>query len=80
MRWLAMTVATLSSKSQIVLPAAIRKRLGIQTGDRLLVEAEGDRIVIRKAPTSFTAALESCGDELWRGYAEDLKKERARWD
>ncbi|MGH8579312.1 MAG: AbrB/MazE/SpoVT family DNA-binding domain-containing protein [Gammaproteobacteria bacterium] len=75
-----MTVATLSSKSQIVLPAAIRKRLGIQTGDRLLLEVEGDRIVIRKAPTSFTVALESCTDEIWQGYAEDLEKERSRWD
>ncbi len=75
-----MTVATLSSKSQIVLPAAVRKRLGIQTGDRLLVEVEGDRIVIRKAPTSFTVALESCTDELWQGYTEDLEKERSRWD
>ena len=75
-----MTVATLSSKSQIVLPAEIRKRLGIQAGDRLLIEAEADRIVIRKAPHSFTTALERCSDELWRGYAEDLKKERAHWD
>ena len=75
-----MPVATLSSKSQIVLPAEIRKRLGIQAGDRLLIEVEEDRIVIRKAPFSFTAALEACSDELWRGYAEGLKKERARWD
>ncbi|MGH8626325.1 MAG: AbrB/MazE/SpoVT family DNA-binding domain-containing protein [Gammaproteobacteria bacterium] len=75
-----MPLATLSSESLIVLPAAIRNRLGIQTGDRLLVEVEGERIVIRKAPTSFTVALESCTDELWRGYAEDLEKERSRWD
>ena len=75
-----MTVATLSSKSQIVLPTEMRKRLGIQAGDRLLIEAETDRIVIRKVPDSFTTALERCRDELWRGYAEVLKKERAHWD
>lgn len=75
-----MPVATLSSKSQVVLPAKIRRRLGIQIGDRLLIEAEGDRIVIRKAPLSFTAALEACSDKLWGGYAEELKKERARRD
>ncbi len=75
-----MSVVTLGSKSQIVLPAEIRKQLGIQTGDRLLIEAEGDRIVIRKTPFSFTAALEACSDELWRGYTEDLKKERSHWD
>ena len=45
-----MATATLSSKSQLVLPAEIRRKLGIHPGDRLVVELEGDHAVIRKAP------------------------------
>ena len=52
-----MPTATLSSKSQLVLPAEIRRKLGIHPGDRLVVELEGDHAVIRKAPCSDVDAL-----------------------
>ena len=58
-------VTRLSSKGQIVLPAAIRRRLGLAAGDQLIVEAGADgdrRIVIRPAkPAEFET-------QLMRGY------------
>jgi AbrB family looped-hinge helix DNA binding protein len=39
-------VTKLSTKGQVVLPSAIRRRLGLQAGDPLEVKAEGDRIVL----------------------------------
>ncbi len=39
---------TLSSKGQIVIPKQIREGAGLQAGDRLLLEWEGDRITLRK--------------------------------
>jgi len=36
-------------KGQVVLPKAIRARLGIHPGDEVLVEEDGDHIEIRKA-------------------------------
>lgn len=36
-------------KGQVVLPKAIRERLGIEPGDEVLVEQEGDHIEIRRA-------------------------------
>jgi AbrB family looped-hinge helix DNA binding protein len=36
----------ISTKGQVVLPAPIRRRLGLQAGDSLDVKAEGERIVL----------------------------------
>ena len=42
-----MTFATLSSKSQITVPAGARRALGLHPGSRVLIETLGDRIIIR---------------------------------
>jgi len=39
-------VTRISTKGQVVLPSAIRRRLGLRAGDSLDVKAEGDRIVL----------------------------------
>ncbi len=75
-----MPVARLSSKSQIVIPAAIRRRLGLKAGDLLEIRQEGDSIVVRKAERSALDKLERIGGDLWRGSAEALKREREEWD
>jgi AbrB family looped-hinge helix DNA binding protein len=38
-----------SSKGQIVLPAPLRRKLGIQAGDPLNIAIERDRIVLKQA-------------------------------
>ena len=35
-----------STKGQVVLPSRVRRRLGLQPGDSLAVELEGERIVL----------------------------------
>lgn len=42
-----MTFATLSTKSQITVPAHARRALGLHPGSRVLIETLGDRIIIR---------------------------------
>jgi AbrB family looped-hinge helix DNA binding protein len=39
----------LSSKGQIVIPAAIRKRHQFRVGDELLIEERDDEVVLKKA-------------------------------
>lgn len=75
-----MATARLSSKSQIVLPAAIRRKLKIQPGDELEITAENDAIVIRKVTISATNALDALGSDLWRNYADELDQARDQWD
>lgn len=36
----------ISTKGQVVIPSAIRRRLGLRAGDALDVKAEGERIVL----------------------------------
>lgn len=40
-------VLTVSSKGQIVLPAALRKNLNIVTGDKLAVYCSGDVVMLK---------------------------------
>ncbi len=75
-----MSLARLSSKSQISLPAGIRRKLGIHPGDTLEITQQGDAIAIRKVPGCFVEALEGCASSLWLNYAETLAQERDQWD
>lgn len=75
-----MPLAKLSSKSQIVLPAKIRRQLEISPGDLLEIVTENETIVIRKAPSSFVDALQQCASSLWHGYESELEKSREQWD
>jgi len=38
--------ATVSSKGQMVIPAAIRESLGIEPGTRVAIRQEGDKVVL----------------------------------
>lgn len=75
-----MPLVKLSSKSQIVLPAEIRRRPAIKPGGFLQVIEKDDAIIIRKAPLSYVDALEHCASELWRGYEAELEASRDQWD
>lgn len=39
--------AKLSSKGQLVLPAAVRRRLGLARGESLTVEVHDDKVILR---------------------------------
>ncbi len=69
-------VLTVSSKGQISLPINIRKKLSIDTGDKLVVYASNDAIMLKtlKLPSAedFETALSEA--QKWAasvGYAED---------
>lgn len=42
-----MLASTVTSKGQVTIPAEVRHRLGIDAGDRLVFEIEGEQIRIR---------------------------------
>ena len=60
-----MTVATVSSKSQITLPAAACREVGIKPHDRVLIEVSQGAIVVRVAP-DFMALEGALGKALSR--------------
>ena len=61
-----MTIATLSSKGQITLPAAARRAIGVAAGDRVAIETRGEEIVVRRA-RDFFALQGYLGRALPRG-------------
>ena len=46
-------------RGQTTIPNSIRKKLGIHEGTRLMVEAEGEKVVLRKIPSIFDLAGQS---------------------
>ena len=44
---------TMSQKGQVVIPAAIRKSLGLKKGSKLYFELKGDEVLIKKAPSAL---------------------------
>ncbi len=69
-------VLTVSSKGQISLPVNIRRKLSIDAGDKLVLYASGDSIMLKtlKLPTAaeFEASLDEA--QTWAasvGYQEE---------
>jgi len=44
--------AKLSTKGQVVIPKAVRDRLGLEVGDSMLFAVDGDRVIVRKLALS----------------------------
>lgn len=74
-----MSLAKLSSKSQIVLPAPIRRQLNIKPGDELEISADNNVIMIRKAPHSALDALDACSSDIWHDYERELDNKKDQW-
>lgn len=75
-------VATLTSKSQITIPAEIRRQLGIGPGDKVILAMEGDRAVLRPVTGSVTDFLEGLGRTVWEAAGsgrEAIEGERDAW-
>jgi AbrB family looped-hinge helix DNA binding protein len=54
--------ATLTSRGQITVPARIRRKLGLQTGNKVFFFDDGENVVIKKS--SPDAALEAIQNVL----------------
>jgi AbrB family looped-hinge helix DNA binding protein len=50
------TFAVVSSKGQIVIPAALRQKLGIKTGTRLAIRSEENQSILQPITEEFAAS------------------------
>lgn len=71
----------LSAKHQIVIPRDIRRQLGLAAGDGLLVEVQGNAILLVPRPRSYTRRLRGLHKEVWRDVdtAAYVREERKGW-
>ncbi len=76
--------STISSKGQVTVPQEIRKRLGLEAGDRVEFVMEKDRTVIRPARTEenpfarYVGVLGTFpgGDEEINAWIDDLRSDK----
>lgn len=71
-----MEVVKLSAKGQIVIPAQIRKELGLAAGDQLVVERKQEAVILK--PISKLSTLR--GIDTLKSASKDLAKLREEWD
>ncbi len=71
----------MSAKHQIVIPRDARRRLKLEAGDRLLVEVEGNTIVLFPLPRNFTKHMEGLHSHLWKGVdvMAYIREQRKGW-
>ena len=56
-----------SGKGQVVIPKAVRDRLGLRAGDELSVGVQDGKIVLRKRPESYTDYMFGLHGGAWKG-------------
>jgi AbrB family looped-hinge helix DNA binding protein len=72
--------ARVSTKYQVVIPKSVRDALDLQPHDDLLFLVDGDTVVLRPQPTSFTETLRGLHQDLWPDPDEWLEDERSSWE
>ena len=77
---------TVTVKGQVVIPAGIRRRLGLKKGTRLHVEERKGEIVLRPLTREYFQKMSGIlkggrlVNALERSRAEDLENEEAKFD
>lgn len=74
-------LVTVSSKNQIIIPKAARDKFSIVPGDQLVLEVQGDSLIIKPCPKSYTKYLRGLHRSVWRkaDAVEYVRKERESW-
>lgn len=70
-----------NSRNQIVVPGEARERLKIKPGDRLIVDVQGDMLLLLREPDNYVEYMAGLGKEVWEGIDSDLhlRGEREAW-
>jgi AbrB family looped-hinge helix DNA binding protein len=76
-----MPISRMSRKSQVTIPAEVRRRAGIELGEQIMVNEEDGRIVISKAGSqAWLERLDAFRGARWDDAAAELYREREEWD
>ncbi len=77
--------ATVTSKGQVVIPARVRRRLGIRKGTKVHFIEDGNRLILQPVTVEFIRSLRgslkgkpSALDMLLKEHREELKREELR--
>jgi AbrB family looped-hinge helix DNA binding protein len=73
-------VVRVGRRGQMVLPKAVREALGVNEGDQLWVEVEGNRVILRPVSSLVRESLGLLRGTWGKEIASYLKEEREAWD
>lgn len=75
------TTVKVSSRYQIAVPKEARGLLGIEKGDRLLVEVREGMLILIPEPKDYVTHLAGLHHHVWEGIDTDeyLRREREAW-
>ena len=65
-----------TTKGQIVIPSALRRKYGIKVGTKILVYDDGERIILKPVTEQYLKGLQ--GTLKGKGALKALLRERAR--
>ncbi len=74
--------AKLTEKYQITIPSEVRRRLGLESGDVVLLRLDDQTVTLESAKGGWCAALRGLGAEIWQeaGGAAAIEREREGWE
>lgn len=64
-------VVTVSSRGQVSIPAEVRRKIGLEEGEKLLVVSQDDNILLKKVDDSF---VEKSIEDILKPMWEDAEK------
>jgi len=75
--------AKLTSKFQMTIPAAVRRLLGIEAGDVVILTVEEGEVILRAAKGGWTESSRGLGADVWKragGGVAAVERERDSWE
>ncbi len=70
--------AVVSSKGQIVIPAELRQKLGIETGTRIAIQERDNQLILQPITANFIKSMKGClkgGPDMVASLIRDRRTE-----
>lgn len=70
-----------SKKFQIAVPSEVRRKLGIQADDTLIIDVQREHAVLLQEPEDWADKFFGLHKEVWQGVDSDeyIRQEQAAW-
>lgn len=75
-----METSTVTKKGQVTIPIRLRELLGLRTGEKVIFNVEGKKVVLKKAPTDPIEDMIGLGVDVFGDCIEYQKRIRAEWE
>ncbi|MDI6859502.1 MAG: AbrB/MazE/SpoVT family DNA-binding domain-containing protein [Methanocellales archaeon] len=75
-----MEYSKVTKKGQVTIPLRLRKLLGIMTGEKVVFEVDGEKIMLKKAPKNPIADLVGLGKGVFGKSLDYQMRIRDEWE